>query len=190
MLISPAAFVHAKAHVDETAEIGARTKVWQFASVTRGTIIGEDCTVSPFALLDGPVIGDRTIISMYVAAGAGFRIGSDVFIGPSVVFCNDAWPSTGKDGFDYDGLVSGRIVCVRVEDGASIGAGAILLPGVTIGKGAMIAAGASVSRDVPANHLLTRDGALREIEPHWTRRRMRSASDRAPDGITKLALAL
>lgn len=154
--------IHPKAHV-EGSTIGARTKVWQFASITRGTVLGEDCSVAPFALLDGAKFGDRCIVSMFVAMGAGFIIGDDVFIGPSVTFCNDAWPRANKEGFDLAGLQDGSIVCVRVGNGASIGANAVILPGVTIGEGAMIAAGAVVGRDVPARHLFKRDGSMQPI---------------------------
>ena len=79
------AFIHPKAHVDrETVRLGAGTKVWQFASITRGTIMGEDCSVSPHAMLDGSIYGDRVIISAGYAAGAGFKVGSAVFLGPNV----------------------------------------------------------------------------------------------------------
>lgn len=181
-------FVHPQAWTDGTAQIGPGAKVWQFASVTRGTVLGAGCSVAPFAVLDGPVIGDRTIISMHVAMGPGFRVGSDVFIGPGVVFCNDAWPAADKEGWDADMLRDGRCVAVIVEDGASIGASAVILPGVRIGKGAMVAAGAVCGKDVPAGHLFKRSGEIVEINTAWAKRRMKSASGTAarrnPDAPT------
>lgn len=173
-MIHPDAFIHPKAHV-EGATIGARTKVWQFASVIRGTVLGEDCSVASCATLDGPVFGNRCIVSPNVDIGPGFVVGDDVFIGPSVVLCNDAWPRAAKDGFEADLLRSGKLVTMRIGDGASLGAHAVVLPGVIIGAGAMVAANATVTRDLPAGCLWTREGSIVEINPAWTRRRMREA---------------
>lgn len=174
-MIDPSAFIHPKAHVDETCEVGAGAKVWQFASVTRGTVLGEGCSVAPFALLDGPRIGARCILSMHTAIGPGFVIGDDCFIGPSVTFCNDAWPTVDKTGWDAELLRSGRVVTIRVGDRAGIGANAVILPGVNLGAGSFVSAGAVCDRDVPARHLLKRDGSLVEINPVWAKRRMRAA---------------
>jgi acetyltransferase-like isoleucine patch superfamily enzyme len=171
-MIDTAAFIHPKAHVEEST-IGARTKVWQFASITRGTVLGEDCNVAPFAVLDGPNFGNRCIVSMHVAMGPGFQIGDDVFIGPGVVLCNDGWPTVSKDGFDADKLRNG-FVTIRVGDGAGIGAGAVVLPGVIIGKGAFVAAGAVCDRSVPDGHLFTRTGVIKLLPEN--RRRMRAAT--------------
>lgn len=183
-IVAPDAFIHPGAHV-ERSRIGPRTKVWQFASVTRGTILGADCSVAPFAVLDGPRIGDGCVISMHVAMGPGFEVGNGVFIGPHVCLCNDAFPRAHKDGWDAEMLRDGRCVAIRVHDGASIGAHAVILPGVTIGKDAMVAAGAVCSRDVPDGHMLKRDGSLVEINGGWAKRRMRSAT---PSGPTLYAL--
>jgi len=173
-MIDPTAFIHPKAHV-EGSDIGPGCKVWQFASITRGTRLGAGCSVAPFALLDGPKFGDRCVISMHVAMGAGFVIGDDCFIGPGVVFANDVWPSASRVGWDYDMLADGRCVAVRMGDGASVGANAVILPGVNIGARAMIAAGAVCGVDVPASHLFKRDGSIVEINTAWAKRRMRAA---------------
>jgi UDP-2-acetamido-3-amino-2,3-dideoxy-glucuronate N-acetyltransferase len=171
-VIHPDAFIHPLAHV-ERSTVGARTKVWHLASVVRGTVIGEDCVISPNVMLDGPVIGDRCVWSVGAAAGPGFVIGNDVFVGPGVIFCNDGWPRAGKGGFDTAALQSLDVVTVLVRDGASIGAGAILLPGVTLGERCMVGAGAVVGKDVPADHLFRRTGDIVPIKPEWTERRMR-----------------
>lgn len=174
-VLADAPYIHPKAHVDGSVRLGARTKVWQFASVIRGAVLGADCSVGAGACLDGPILGDRCIVSPGVDIGPGFRIGNGVFLGPHVVLCNDAWPRADKDGFDMEALQSGRFVSVIVEDGASLGAHAVVMPGVRIGAGAMVAANATVTKDVPAGHLWTRDGAVVEIRPEWTKRRMRAA---------------
>jgi len=169
-----APFIHPLAHV-QSDRIGARTKVWQFASIGAGTVIGEDCSIWPHVMLDGPVFGDRCKVASFVAMGPGFRIGNDVFIGPSVTFANDVWPRTDQTGWDVGKLRDGSLVTIIVEDGASIGANAVILPGVRIGAGAMVAAGAVCGRDVPAGHLFRRDGHVVEINPAWTKKRMRAA---------------
>ncbi len=171
-MIHETAFIHPKAHV-EGAKIGARTKVWQFASVIRGTILGADCVVAAGACLDGPLFGDRCIISPGVDIGPGFLIGDEVFIGPNVVLANDAWPRTHKEGWDAEQFRNG-LITVRVASGASIGANAVILPGLKIGERAMIAAGAVVTQDVPADYLCTRDGYVYPITSN-PKRRMREA---------------
>ena len=88
-------YVHPKAHVDQSVKIGAGTRIWQFASVTRGCVLGRDCSVSPFAMLDGSIYGDGVVISGGVMAGAGFKVGNGVFLGPSVLLVNDTYPAAG-----------------------------------------------------------------------------------------------
>lgn len=144
--------IHPKAHV-EGATIGARTKVWQFASVIRGAVVGADCVVASGACIDGSRVGDRCIIGHNVAMGPGFWVGDDVFIGPNVTLCNDAWPRTHKQGFDPAAFDDGRY-CIVIENGASICAGAVIMPGVRIGEGAMVGAGQVCGRDVPAHHMM------------------------------------
>jgi acetyltransferase-like isoleucine patch superfamily enzyme len=175
-MISSSAFVHPKAEVSPDCEIGAGTRVWQFASVIRGARIGEGCNIASGACIDGSRIGNRCVIGHNLAMGPGFLIGDDVFIGPNVTFCNDAWPRARKDGFDaskFDGAFHWAVI---VERGASIGAGSVILPGVRIGRGAMIAANSTVTRDVEPHTIWIGDGETREIvaEPG---RRMRFADE-------------
>lgn len=161
-MIDPTARIHPLAHV-EGATIGARSRVWQFATVIRGTILGEDCNVASCATLDGPRFGDRCIISQGVAMGPGFKFGNDIFVGPNVTICNDRWPVTAKEGFDIDRLRNG-FWTVIVEDLVGIGANAVVLPGIRISRGSMIAAGAVVDRNVPPFYLFRRDGKLTELD--------------------------
>ncbi len=170
----PGSFVHKKAHVQD-ATLGEGCMVWQFASVTRGAVLGRECSVAPGAMLDGCRFGDRCRIGPSVSMGPGFVVGDDVFVGPSVTLCNDVWPSAGKDGFDADALRSGEFVTIRVGDRAIIGANAVILPGVTIGADAVVAAGAVCGADVPDGHLFTRDGAIKPCLVEKRRGRMRRA---------------
>jgi UDP-2-acetamido-3-amino-2,3-dideoxy-glucuronate N-acetyltransferase len=169
----PGTFVHRKAHVQD-ATLGEGCMIWQFASVTRGAVLGRECSVAPGAMLDGCRFGDRCRIGPSVSMGPGFVVGDDVFIGPSVTLCNDAWPSADKDGFDAEAMRSGAFVTIRVGDRAIIGANAVILPGVTIGDDAVVAAGATCNRNVPAAHLFKRDGTICPIGPKP--KRMREAS--------------
>jgi len=170
------AFIHPKAHVDVTVSLGPGTRVWQFASITRGTVMGAECSVSPHAMLDGSVYGDRVLVSAGVACGAGFRVGSDVFLGPGVCLANDLWPFASKDGYDDVELSRGEKFVVIIEDGVAIGAHALILPGVRVGEGSVIAAGACVNKDVPARMLWTRSGKLKPVPEDWRENRMRWAS--------------
>lgn len=174
MIIDASAEVHPLAHVS-FAKIGARTRVWQFASVIRGAVIGEDCSIATCSIVDGSVMGDRCIVSHGAFVDPGMRIHDDVFIGPQVSLCNDFWPRTEKIGwFDMADLVSGKIIVTEIASGASIGANAVVMPGITIGYGAMIAAGAVVTRDVPPLHLFRRDGTMTRIASDRPVNRMRT----------------
>lgn len=144
----PYAFVHPLAHVDDNVQVGRGTRICQFASVTRGTILGEDCVVWPFAMLDGSTFGDRCKIASGVAMGAGFLVGNDVFIGPNVTVCNDMWPEVGREGYDDKRLRGGIDFAVIIGDRVSIGAGAVILPGVRIGSDSVIGAGVVVRHSV------------------------------------------
>lgn len=167
--------VHPLAFVDETVIIGYGSTIRQFASLTRGTVLGEGCSVAPGAHLDGPRFGDRCVIGHNVAMGPGFVFGDDCFVGPGVVLCNDAWPAAHRVGWDYDMLANGRCVAVRAGNEVGIGANAVVLPGVKLGDRAFVAAGAVCGRDVPAGHLFKRDGSIVEINTAWTRKRMKAA---------------
>lgn len=149
--------IHERAVVSDS-EVGAGTAVWQFASVIRGAKIGDGCSVGSCSVVDAAAVGDRCAIGHGAQVHPGTVIGRDVFVGPGAIICNDRWPRTSKDGFDFEGLQSKPTVIV--EDGASIGAGAIILPGVRVGRRAMIAAGVVCAIDVPPMTVLRRDGTL------------------------------
>ena len=173
--IDPSAQIHDFAEIGDCF-IGARTRVWQFASVIRMARIGDDCSIASCAIVDGARVGDRTIVSHSAFIDPGIVIGSDVFIGPNVNLCNDAWPRSNKEGFDMAALISGEFVTTKIEDGASLGAGVTVLPGMTIGANAMIAAGATVTQSVPPGTLYKRDGNMTAIDTAKQVRRMRRAA--------------
>lgn len=160
---------HAYAVVDASVEIGTCTKIWQFATVIRSARIGEHCTIGACSVVDGAEVGDRCLIGHGAQLHPGTKIGNDVFVGPSATFCNDMWPRTSKDGFNV-----GDRWTVIVEDGAVIGAGAIILPGVRIGAGSMIAAGVVCEDSLPPGVLLQRNGYVTAMPEN--RKRMRFAA--------------
>jgi len=172
--IHETALIHPKAEVHKTCKIGARTKIWQFASVIRGAVLGDDCTVASGACLDGSVVGHRSIIGHNVAMGPGFAIGNDCFIGPNSVLGNDNWPTTDKTGFDVSRF-DGKQWAIIIEDGASIGACSVILPGVRLGRNCMIAAGSVVDKSVPENHVW-KDGKTVRVDRKPPR--MRFAKER------------
>jgi acetyltransferase-like isoleucine patch superfamily enzyme len=133
-------FIHERALV-ETDTIGAGTRIWAFAHVMAGAVIGSDCNVCDHTYIEGDVvIGDRVTLKSGVFLWDGLRVHDDVFIGPQATFTNDLMPRS-RQPFELRQTTLCR--------GASIGAGAVILPGVTIGERAMVGAGAVVTKDVP-----------------------------------------
>ena len=134
-------FIHSHALV-ETEHVGPRTRIWAFAHVMRGAVIGADCNICDHSYIDPEVvIGDRVTIKGRMAIVDGMRIEDDVFIGPGASFANDRFPRSRQQSWQCETMVIGR--------GATIGAGAVLVAGVSIGEGAMVGAGAVVTKDVP-----------------------------------------
>ena len=139
----PLSKIHSLADVHPGATIGAGTRVWQFCVVMDGAVIGADCNLNAHTLVEGGgVIGNRVTLKCGVYVWDGIHLENDVFVGPNASFTNDRAPRS---------RVHPQVFAqTRVGRGASIGAGAVILPGLTIGDGAMIGASAVVTRDVPA----------------------------------------
>lgn len=139
-------FVHPNA-LCESEHVGAGTRVWAFAHVLPGARVGRDCNICDGVFIEGgAVVGDRCTIKCGVQLWDGVRLGDDVFVGPNATFSNDRFPRSRRRPEAYLETV--------VEDGASIGANATVLPGVRIGRGAMIGAGAVITRPVPPNAIV------------------------------------
>lgn len=127
--------------IHPTATIGGGSVVWSFATILADVVIGEDCSVGTCAEIGrASRIGRDTRIGHGVFLPPGALIGNGVFIGPNATFTDDKWPRSGNVGYTAQPPI--------VEDGASIGAGAVVLPGVRIGAGATVGAGAIVAKDV------------------------------------------
>lgn len=134
-------FVHATATVDPHAQLGPGTRAWINVQVREGARIGADCILSKDVYVDhGVQIGDRCKIQNGVSVYHGVTIGDDVFVGPHACFTNDRVPRA----FNSDW----QLTATHIGRGASIGANATIVCGVTIGEFAMVAAGSVVTRDV------------------------------------------
>lgn len=146
-------FIHPLSDVQCTA-IGAGTRIWQFVVILKGARIGSDVNICAQCFVENDVvIGDRVTIKSGVQLWDGIRIGNDAFIGPNVTFTNDLYPKSKvyPDKFPF----------TTIGNGASIGGGAVILPGLTIGDGAMVGAGAVVTRSVPPNATVVGNPAKR-----------------------------
>jgi UDP-2-acetamido-3-amino-2,3-dideoxy-glucuronate N-acetyltransferase len=139
-------FKHPAAIV-ESASIGPRTRVWAFAHVLPGAVVGADCNLCDHVFVENDVrIGDRVTVKCGVQLWDGVTLENDVFVGPNATFTNDPFPRSRQRPKEFARTV--------VRQGASIGANATVLPGVTVGRNAMVAAGAVVSHDVPAHAIV------------------------------------
>ncbi len=139
--------IHPSAEVSTDAEIGDGTYIWNEVQVREGAKIGANCRLGKCTYVDANVvIGDGCRIQNRVSLYQGVTVGNRVFIGPHVTFVNDLYPRATSGGFD--------LIETTVEDGASIGANATILGGLTIGGSSMVAAGSVVTKDVPPHGLV------------------------------------
>lgn len=133
--------IHPSADV-QSPHIGAGTNIWQFVVVLPEARIGQDCNICAQVFIENDVVvGDRVTIKNGVQLWDGLRVGDEVFIGPNVTFTNDKFPRSK--------VYPDTFPVTTIGKGASIGGGAVILPGLVIGELAMVGAGAVVTRDVP-----------------------------------------
>jgi acetyltransferase-like isoleucine patch superfamily enzyme len=154
--------IHPSAEVSAEAEIGPGTMIWHQAQVRERASIGSGCILGKNVYVDaGVVVGNNVKIQNNASLYHGVTLGDGVFVGPHVCFTNDKMPrAVNRDGSrksDEDWEVGP----IRVELGAAVGAGAIVLPGVTIGRWAMVGSGAVVTRDVADYALVVGNPARR-----------------------------
>lgn len=137
--------IHPLADVQST-NIGADTTVWQFCVILKEAVIGRNCNINCQVFIENDVvIGDHVTIKPGVQIWDGLRIEDNVFIGPNVTFTNDRYPRSKQYPEEFQQT--------RIKNGASIGANATVLGGITIGENALIGAGSVVTKDVPTNEL-------------------------------------
>lgn len=141
--MDPSVFVHPHA-LCETDKVGARTRIWAFAHVLPGAVIGAECNICDHAFIEGGVrVGNGVTIKNGVQLFDGVVVDDEVFLGPNCIFTNDRNPRAAvKKGVT-------RRVPTRLERGCTVGANATIVCGVTIYPGAFVGAGAVVVKDVP-----------------------------------------
>ena len=136
-------FVHPSAICDSKT-IGSGTRIWAFTHILDEVEIGEDCNICDFVFIESGVrLGNRVTIKSGVQIWEGVEIEDDVFIGPNVTFTNDKYPKSRNTSF--------KLLKTIIKSGASLGANATILPGLTIGQNAIVGAGSVVTRDVDDN---------------------------------------
>jgi len=146
--------IHPTADVSKAAEIGDGTQIWHEAQVREGAHIGRHCRIGKGVYIDTNVrIGDNCKLQNRVSVYQGVTIGDRVFVGPHACFTNDLIPRAARTDWEEHDLADRgaewEIVPTLVEEGASIGANATILCGITIGASSMVGAGAVVTKDVP-----------------------------------------
>lgn len=146
-MISPDAFIHPLAAVEQGATIGGHSRIWQFCVIMPGAVVGTDCNICAHCLIEGKVrLGNRVTVKSGVYLWDEIMAEDDVFIGPAVAFTNDLRPRSRQH--------PGRFAATVLRQGCSLGANSTILP-ITIGCYAMVGAGAVVTRDVPDYALVT-----------------------------------
>jgi UDP-2-acetamido-3-amino-2,3-dideoxy-glucuronate N-acetyltransferase len=140
-------FIHPTAVVEEGAVIGEGTRIWHFAHIRKGAVIGKNCNIGKDVYIDvGVRIGNNVKIQNGVSVYKGVTVEDDAFLGPHMVFTNDLYPRSFNENW--------KVIPTVVKKGASIGANATIVCGVTIGEYSMVGAGSVVTRDVPPHGLV------------------------------------
>jgi len=147
--------VHARG-LCESAQVGAGTRVWAFAHVMAGAVVGRGCNIGGGAFVEsGAVLGDRVTVKNNVLVWDRVTVEDDVFLGPAVVFTNDLRPRA------HVARSGEELVPTMVRTGATLGAGVVMVCGTTVGRHAFVAAGAVVTADVPDHALVVGNPARR-----------------------------
>jgi acetyltransferase-like isoleucine patch superfamily enzyme/dTDP-4-dehydrorhamnose 3,5-epimerase-like enzyme len=138
--------IHPLADV-QTDNVGNGTRIWQFVVILPGAQIGQCCNICANVLIEGDVVlGDRVTVKSGVQLWDGLRVADDVFIGPNATFTNDLYPRSRQR--------PNKFLTTTLHQGSSVGAGAVILPGVEIGTRAIVGAGSVVTRSVPPNAIV------------------------------------
>lgn len=143
-------FVHPTAIVEDDVTVGDGTYLWHHVMVRRGATIGSQCILGYGVHIDTDVkIGNRVKIQNYVSVFHGVTIEDGVFVGPHAVFTNDKFPRAINPDGTLKSAVDWVVSETRVGYGATIGANATIICGITLGKWSMVGAGSVVTKDVP-----------------------------------------
>jgi acetyltransferase-like isoleucine patch superfamily enzyme len=151
----PDVLIHPTALVECTA-LGAGTRVWAYAHVLDGAVVGRECNIGDHCYVEsGARIGDGVTLKNGNMVWDGVTLEDGVFVGPGAIFTNDMRPRSPRHPPAAARYASdGWLERTTVRRGATIGAGAVIICGIEIGEHAMVAAGAVVTRDVPPHALV------------------------------------
>ena len=139
-------YSHETATVENEAKIGEGSKIWHYAHIRSGAVLGKNTIVGKSSYIDtNVIIGDNVKVQNLVSIYDGVQIGNNVFIGPHVAFTNDLRPRIA---------VGWKLIKTKVEDGVSIGANSTIICGITLGKFCFVGAGSVVTKDVPTRGLV------------------------------------
>jgi acetyltransferase-like isoleucine patch superfamily enzyme len=182
MSSSPDVFIHSSAVVETGATLGTGTKVWANVQVRTGAVVGRNCVLGRNCFVDIDVtVGDNVKVQNNASLYEGVTLENGVFVGPHVIFTNDKVPrAVNPDGSlkSPDDWMLGRTV---VQEGAAIGAGSVIVTGITIGRWSIIGSGAVVTKPVP-DHALVLGNPARVVG--W----VSAAGKRCDDQATAIAL--
>src|SRR6266581_6995683 len=154
-MTNPPFYVHPTAEVSPDAHIGTGTRIWRQVHVREHAQIGESCVIGKGVYIGaGVYIGSNVKIQNHVSVFEGVTLEDGVFVGPHVCFTNDQFPRAITPDGKLKGTEDWEITPTLVKYGASIGAGSLIVCGVTIGAFALIGAGSVVTKDVPAHALV------------------------------------
>jgi len=149
------ALIHQTAEVSDHAQLGDATKVWHHAHIRENARVGCNCIIGKDVYIDRDVvIGDNVKIQNGAYVYHGVTLEDGVFVGPGACLTNDKYPRAITPAGDPKGDEDWEVFPIIVKRGASVGAQAVVLPGVVIGRCAMIGAGAVVTKDVPDHGLV------------------------------------
>lgn len=147
--------IHKTAIVSKNVKIGKNVFIWMFTLIREGVEIGNNCIIGSNVYLDHNVkIGSNVKIQNNALIYFGTTIGNRVFIGPAVCFANDKYPRSTTMSGDLRTINDWKVGKIQVEEGASIGAGSIVVPGVIIGAYSMVGAGSVITSSVPEHALV------------------------------------
>lgn len=142
--------IHETALVEDNVSIGDGTRIWHYVHVRQGASIGSGCNIGRGVYIDAAVsLGNHVKVQNYVSIYEGVTIEDGVFVGPHAVFTNDKIPRAVTPQMTAKAADDWVLVPTRIKSGASIGANAVIVCGVTVGRWAMIGSGAVVTKDVP-----------------------------------------
>ncbi len=145
----PGVFLHPHG-LCESVDVGPGTRVWAFAHVLEGAVIGADCNICDHAFIEsGARLGDRVTVKNAVLVWDGVTVEDDVFLGPNIVFTNDLRPRASNR------KTREQLTPTLVRCGATLGAGVVVVCGTTIGEHAFVAAGAVIVKNVASHALVT-----------------------------------